>query len=517
MQSFIQRFQDKVSGVLSGWDRVRFRGTIRWLASPSGMYSFLSQRHILLKDFRAWAMALTGKIREATEALAQREELKVRYISSSSLRKEDVARLEAGEHWNSDGLSCILSCVEPCRTFTVGPDARSRKLELRYHDAKCLHYYFYLRHPQIGPMHVRLQTWLPFNVHVCLNGRDWLGRQLERAGIPHVQCDNTFTFVQDVDRAQKLLAQQLSTDWDRLLNRLLRRVHPSHARLFQPALDYYWSAEETEWATDVMFKSGDHLAALYPRLIRHGILCFAGEDVLRFLGRPGSVRQLSAAKLQSDLKQRHEGMRLKHALNRNSVKMYDKQESVLRVETTINDPREMKVYRSVEGDSSGPKRWLRLRKGVADLHRRAEVSQASNTRYLDALATVDDASTLEQLVAPLCRPVTAKARRARPLNPLADEDARLLNAVNRGEFALNGFRNRDLRRILYGEVTAGTVEAKRLAGKVTRQLRLLRAHHLIRKVPHTHRYLVTRPGRDTINALLTAKHATVQQLSQLAV
>jgi hypothetical protein len=517
MQSFIQRFRDKISGVLSGWDRVRFRGTIRWLASRPGMYSFLSERHILLKDFRTWALGLTAQMREATEALARREGLTVRYVSSSTLRKEEVAQIEAGERWNRDGLSCILSCVEPCRSFTVGADAKSRKLELRYHDAKCLHYYFYLRHPRIGPMHVRLQTWLPFNVHVCLNGRDWLGRQLERAGIAHVQCDNTFTFVQDVDRAQKLLSRQLSTDWQRLLDRLLRGVHPSRTRLFQPALDYYWSAEETEWATDVMFKSGADLAALYSRLIRHGMLCFGGEDVLRFLGRPGSVRQLSAAKLQSDLKQRHEGLRLKHSLNRNSVKMYDKQKTVLRVETTINDPRDMKVYRASEGDPPELKRWLRLRKGVADLHRRAEVSQASNTRYLDALAAVDDGSTLEEVLAPVCQPITANGRRARGINPLSDEDSRLLEAVNRGEFALNGFRNRDLRALLHGDSPRGTVEAKRLAAKVTRQLRLLRTHGLIRKVPHTHRYLLTGTGRTTINALLAAKHATTQQLTQLAV
>lgn len=363
MQSFIQRFKDKISGVLSGWDRVRFRGTIRWLASRSGMYSFLSEHHILLKDFRDWALGLTEQIRQATEALAQGEGLKVRYISSSALRKEEIAQLEAGERWNREGLCCILSCVEPCHTVKVGPNPESRKLELHYQNAKCLHYYFYLRHPQIGPMHIRLQTWLPFNVHICLNGRDWLGCQLTHAGIDHVQCDNTFTSVEDVSRAQTLLSRQLHTDWDRLLNRLLRQVHPTHARLFPRTLSYYWSAEETEWATDVMFHRADDLAHLYPRLIRHGMLCFGGEDVLRFLGRPGSVRQLSAAQLQSDLKRRHEGMRLKHSLNRNSLKIYDKQKSVLRVETTINDPRDMKVFRSVEGDPSGSKHGSDYEKG----------------------------------------------------------------------------------------------------------------------------------------------------------
>ena len=517
MQSFIQRFHDKVSGVLSGWDRVRFRGTIRWLSSLRGMSSFLAGRRILLKEFRTWAMNLTEQIREATEALAEREGLKVRYVYSSTVRKEEIAQSEAGKRWERDGLSCILSCVEPCHSFSVGPNAELRRLELRYHNAKCLHYYFYMRHPQVGPMHVRLQTWLPFNVHVCLNGRDWLGQQLRAARVPHVQCDNTFCFVKDVPRAQRLLDRQLRTNWDQLLDRLLRQVHPSHVRLFQPTLDYYWSAEETEWATDVMFRSPDDLAALYPRLLRHGMLCFGGDDVLRFLGRPGTVRQLSAGRLQTDLKRRHEGLRLKHALNRNSLKMYDKQASVLRVETTVNDPRDMKVYRTVEGDPRGPKRWLRLRKGVADLHRRAEVSQASNARYLEALAAVEETPTLEQVATPICQPVTWTGGRARAFNPLAENDARLLEAINRGEFAINGFRNRDLGAVLYGPRPTDASAAKRLAAKVTRQLRLLRAHRLIKKVPHTHRYILTHIGTTTINALLAAKHATTQQLTQLAV
>lgn len=516
MQSFIQRFQEKISGVLSGWDRIRFRGTLRWLASRRGLESFLATNKILLKDFKSWAMSLTDQIREETEAVARREGMKVRYITSSQLRKEEIAQLEAGQRWSRDGLSCILSCVEPCRSFTVRPNGQTKKLELRYQDMKCLHYYFYLRHPQFGPMHLRLQTWLPFNIFVCINGRDWLGRQLTRARIPHIQCDNTFRAVQDPRRAQQLLDRQLSMDWNRLLDRLVRQVHASHRRLFEPALHYYWSAEATEWATDVMFHSSDDLAALYPRLVRHGMLCFSGEDVLRFLGRPGTIRQFSAGQLQSDLKKRHEGIRLKHSLNGNSIKMYDKQASVLRVETTINDPRDMKVYRTVEGDPRGPKRWLRLRKGVSDLHRRSQVSKASNARYLGALAAVDDKATLEQVAKPICQPVTWSGGRARALNPLADEDSRLLVAVNRGEFTINGFRNRDLAQLLYGDRPTDPLQAKRLSGKVTRQLRILRAHGLVRKVSKTHRYLLTERGQTAINALLAARQTTTQQLTRLA-
>lgn len=516
MQSFIHRFADQVSGVLCGWDRIRFRGTLRRISNLRGMGSFLWERSVLLKDFKPWALALTDTLRRSTERLAQEQGLKVHHVSSSSLRKEDLARSLAGSRWDQDGLSCILSCTELCRTFTVGPNRALKRLELRYHDSKCLHYYFYLRHPHWGPMHVRLQTWLPFSVHVCLNGRDWLAADMRRLGMPHVQSDNTFTWIEDVVRAQRLLDSQLKTNWDWHLGRILTAVHPSRQRMFGCPMHYYWSAEETEWATDVMFRSAADLARLYPRLVQHGIRNFGGDDVLRFLGRRGNSRQHTAARLQSDLKRRHEGVRLKHALNRNSLKMYDKQESVLRVETTVNDPRDMKVYRSREGDSSGPKDWRRLRKGVADLHRRAAVSQAANERYLAALSTVDDGATLEETTAAVCRPVDWAGGRARALNPLGAYDAALLAAVNRGEFAINGFRNRDLAAVLFGPRSADPAAAKSQAARVTRQLRLLRAHRLIVKVSGTHRYTLTDTGRITINAILAARQASTEKLSSLA-
>lgn len=417
MQSFIQRFADKISGVLSGWDRVRFRGTLRRIANLRGLGSFLWEQQVLLKDFKPWALGLTGKVRKATLRLAEKHGLPVVHVPSSATCKEELARSLAGERWERDGLSCILSCTESCRSFTVGPNKTKKRLELQQHSSKCLHYYFYLRHPAWGPMHVRLQTWLPFNVHVCLNGRDWLGAELTRRGLPHTQCDNTFTYVEDVARAQRILDRQLRTKWDRELDWLLARVHPAHQRLCKSPLIYYWSAEETEWATDVMFRSADELARLYPRLVQHAVRDFGGEDVLRFLGRRGNIRQQTAARLQSDLKTRHEGVRVKHTLNHNSLKMYDKQASVLRVETTVNDPRDMKVYRPLEGDPQGPRDWRQLRKGVADLHRRAEVSQAANERYLAALASVDDAATRQETTAAVCRPVEWEGGRARALNP----------------------------------------------------------------------------------------------------
>jgi hypothetical protein len=259
--------------------------------------------------------------------------------------------------------------------------------------------------------------------------------------------------VADVEHAQRLLDEQSRTDWLTQLDEFATLAHPLRTKIFQAwPVDYYWSLDESEWASDVMFRSPHHLAELYPQLVRHAMSCFGSRDVMRFLGRKvptTGVNSRFQGEVVSDLKQRPEGMRVKHRVQSNSIKMYDKQGSVLRVETTINDPHDFQVFRSKEGDPEGAKSWLRLRKGVADVSRRAEVSQAANERYLEGLAAVEQTTSLAELTAPLCKPTRYRGRSVRALNPLAETDAQLLETINRGEFAINGFRNRDLQAWLY--------------------------------------------------------------------
>ena len=277
--------------------------------------------------------------------------------------------------------------------------------------------------------------------------------------------------------------------------------------------DYYWSASQTEFATDLIFRDARSLAAFYPQFLHHGIRSFASPDVLRFLGRrsPNAFQ----GEVTSTLKHRPEGVRLRHTVNGNSIKVYDKQGSVLRVETTIVRPDQFTVYRPAEGDPEERLKWQRLRRGVADLWRRAEVSRAANGRYLSALASVTGKTPLKTEAATVCRPLTVEGQRYRALNPWSVADGALLEAVSRGEFMLAGFRNRDLRGLLYpGQATAE--EARRRAARVTRRLALLRAHGLIRKVSGTHRWQMTERGRRLSTALLAARQADVDQLTQLA-
>jgi hypothetical protein len=524
MNEFVLRHASSVIGMLSGFDRLLFRGTLRRIANAAGLASFLSYTGVLLKDFGEHSMKLTEQVKNASLAVAEEAGRPVQYLVDPSVRKEDVAREIARRDGIDQGLVCVLSAVEPCRSFEIHRNRAAKKLELRSRQRRCLHLYHYMIHPQLGFLHVRVQTWLPFNISVCVNGREWLGRQMDAAGLGYRRRENCFIDLADTAKAQALMDEQLKTDWRPLLDGLAAAAHPAHAALFGPAsayrIDPYWSVQQSELATDVMFKSPALLADLYPGLIRQGMQTLGSRDVLRFLGKAvpegRNAHPKFVGQVVSDLKDRPEGMRVKHAVNGNSVKMYDKQGSVLRVETTVNQTREFKVFRGTEAEPE-KKQWRKLRKGVADLHRRAEVSRASNERYLESMAAVERSTTLGQGLAPLCRPVTREGVRSRALRPFDAQDMALLEAVGRGEFAINGFRNRDVRELLAGkDDPKDAASTRRRSGQITRKLRLLRAHGVIRKVPRTHRYLLTGKGRTLVTLLAAAKEADTQRLATAA-
>jgi len=514
----LARHEPHIQGVLSGFDRLRFAGSLLRLCYVTGLTSFLSFTSVLFKDFGHSMLGISKRIKQAGERLAATTASgRVHYLPSGSQSKEEVARALPGPALPS-GLFAVLSCVEPCRTYDVHRNSKTKHLELRPATRKCLHYYFYLDHPVFGPMHLRLQTWLPFQIKVVLNGRDWLARQLDAEKIGYLKKDNCFVAVDDFARAQALLEAQLQVNWPIALNELVAQFHPVHAEWIPAAaaMDYYWSVEQSEWATDVVFRSAADLAALFPRLVHHGMTTFSSRDVLRFLQQKvparGGLHGGFVGEVVSDLKHRAEGVRIKHASGLNSVKLYDKQGQVLRVETTIHDAKGLKAYRPIASDPEGGLKWQPLRKGVADLHRRCELSQAANERYLDALAVVESPTPLGELSSPLCRRLVVDKRRYRALNPLGETDAAVLEFVGRGDHLIAGFRNRDVRQCLYGDRSKDAAVHRRQSGCVGRLLALLRGHGVIQKISRTHRYQVTARGREQISAILAARAAGVEKL-----
>ena len=279
-------------------------------------------------------------------------------------------------------------------------------------------------------------------------------------------------------------------------------------------VEYYWTVYQSEWATDVVFRSSHTLAALYPRLVEAGIGTFASPDVMRFLGK--KLHGNFAGEVVSDYRRRREGIRVKHRTAANSIKMYDKHGRSLRVETTINDPSPFKILRTAQGNPDGVPSRRPMRRGISDLASRAQLSQAANERYLEALASLEVQHPLHHLIDPICRPTLWQGRRQRALRPWSPDDRLLLQTISGGEFALNGLRNRALLAALYPDALGAPQDRTRAAARVTRKLRLLRAHGIISKVESSHRYLLTENGRAAVTAILQYRTVTMDQLQQAA-
>ena len=526
MKQFIAKFADKMDGVLCGFDRLVMRGELRalYIANGGGIEQYLRSSHVMFKDFGAHVLEVSRRLKGASLAASLELDRIVRYVPSAAESKEKIARQIAAEQKIQSGLVCVLNSVEPCMSFQAVPNRETKRLDFKLEQRKCLHLYHYLIHPVFGFMNARIQTWFPFRIQICLNGREWLAGRMRAAGLPYVRQDNCFPWIEDFPAAQRLMDEQLSSNWPEELNRIAAMLNPIHGQIFEHnGVSYYWTTHQSEWAIDIRFPKQEDLRRLYPALLHHAITTFGSPNVLRILGKQtrleGSVPGWYRGELFSDLKQRAEGIRIKHYVDGNSLKAYDKAYtpvgSLLRLETTINEVAGFQSYRPKEGDPDGPLAWRPIRRGVADLHRRAEISQKVGERYADALSSVEDTRRLAELTENLERSTKWQGRPVRGLRVLG-EDNRLLLTVSRGEFNLNGFRNRDLQHLLYRGQPADAAEGKRRCGAISRKLRMLRAHGLIKKVPCTHRYLLTEYGRVAITAISAAQHATVAQLSKAA-
>ena len=525
MQQFIAKHQDQIAGVLSGFDRLVLRGTLRSIAYGQGMSQYLWASQVLLKDFGSHVEQVSDRLKAASVAEVVAAGRPLRYLDSSKVSKEQIARRIVAEDGITSGPVCVLTCVEPCRTFQIYRNRDTQQLELQVRNRKCLFLYHYAVHPVFGFLNARIQTWFPFSIQICLNGREWLAHQMEAVGLGYLRDDNCFPWIEDWPKAQQLMDQQLKVEWPALLEDIARTLNPIHDEIFeaQPT-SYYWSTYQSEWAIDLSFRTPDQLRRLYPRLLQHAMTTFGSTDVMRFLGRHmplnGAVPKGFTGQVVSDLRQREEGVRIKHRLNDNSVKLYDKSftelGSVLRGEGTLNSVKDFRVFRPKEGDPKGKLAWRPLRRGIADLHRRAEVSRKAVERYLDALASVDEDTTLEDVLHRLGQPTYWHGRRVRALQPFTPDDRQLIQAISRGEFTINGVRNRDLQRLCFAEPAATPVEARRRSAWVSRKLRLLRAHGLLSKVTGTHRYQLTKAGRIATTAILTALRSSVRQLTAAA-
>ena len=487
-----QRFPGAIGGVLSCYDRLLIQGTVPGICFAGGMEKYLRTRGILLKDFAQWAQPLAEKIKANAEALAHEAGLKIEFLRKK-IRKEDRVQQILAERGDHPGIVCIFSATERCDTYRVCE--RDGRCALRADTGKCLHYYFYFLDPDWGLGFVRLPTWAPFRMQVYFNGHYWLARQLKREGLSYRLLDNAFVEVQAWERAQQISDQLRVEHLHRQLDQWAQRYCPV---LPDFALNYHWSVDQAEYSTDVVFVDQKRLTAIYEPLTRLAVQAVRAEHVATFLGKKLNANFQQEAGNRFDI--RIQGTRIKHTMGPVSIKMYDKFSLVLRIETTVNDLTFFQHYREVEQrDGQRVRKWAEMKKNIYSLPILAERLLAANWRYLQFLCALADPSAGSGTLQRIARPVTEQQRTYRGFNFFSAQDECLLLTLLRGEFAIRGFSNKDLRRYLPGKSP----------GQVSRAIKRLRLHGLVHKIQRSYRYRLSSLGLTTTTLAAKLKHLVI--------
>jgi len=520
MKSFIDRFSGVVKGVLTGFDRIVFKGFILPLMSASEVMGFCQSKGILNKGYKDWMLAQTKNLITTAEQYAKDSSGKsITHIPTWRVRKEELAHERQEKEHIKTGLIGVWSCLERGSSFRAVYCPEAGYPQLRTYQTQCKHLYFYFDDKELGFMNVRLQTWFPYHVQICLNGREWLRRGLEEQGIDFQIHGNKFLHIADYQKAQQLLDKQLDTRFADILNGFSKKIFPEMGDILGPHLSYYWTLWQSEWATDLIFDNPSILNRLMASLLQHAHITGTSSRVLRYLDRPVTASGRPDARSHDTVVTRvtdfNDGMRIRHWVDKNSVKLYNEQ-NVLRVETTINDPGKFKVFRHKQGQNENePKQRLPMRKGIMDIPLRASVSQDVNKRFMDDLATLQDKTPIRSLMDDVTVHITKNGRRFRGLDPVGKDRALLLTLCDPAHM-ITGLTNKILRaQLLKTPFGAGRTD-KQLSAKISRHLRLLRSHGILRKLPKQNRYQLTVKGMRLTNALHALLSASTENLLKIA-
>lgn len=506
MATITEQFDEEIKGIFSFFDRININAYLFPLIIEQTRAGVLSQMGILMKDFKNVFKAETKALKEHLEAMAKANNREIIYLSATTKKKEDIAKAELKKRPIESGLICILKTQELCKTAkVVGSD--EGLLKIKTVNTKCLHYYLYFQDKEYGFMFVKIQTWFPFNIQVYINGREMMKSVFDRNGIKYQCYDNSFTDISDVEKAQELADKFDHRKLARHLDGIVKGINPFLEKFTEKfGQGYSWYVNQCEYATDVMFKERKFLEDINPSLVDRAFNSLTCTDVFTFMGRKLDPRFQGEA--VSDYKRRPIGCRVKFKLKSNSVKMYDKY-SVLRIETTINDPHEFKIYAPVHHrDGSQSMQWKPMGKSISNLYRYAEVSKSCNNRFLDALVNVIPVESTLKKIDNICSRKKVDGKSVKGFNVWDPDFVRTMETISQGNFLLNGFRNKDIAHLVYPEIKC----KKKRSAKTTRLLKRLRLFGLIRKVPKVRRYQVTSNGRQIMGTLIELRRRHFPQL-----
>jgi len=527
--NFIEQYKTSINGILHAFDRIVLHGQLRTLIYPTGIYYWLQQNgRVLMKDYKTFAMQQTQTLNQHIEQYGLSNGVnKIHYVNNSKSSKEAIARQYFKEHSTQKGLVAIISSKESSYAFTARKNKQSGFLEMRRELRVCLHYYLYFMDEEFGWMHVRIQSWFPNKIQIYLNGKEYLKQQLRLKGIDFDYYNNSVTWVEDMEQAQNISNQLVQKSWNRFLNAFAAKVNP-HYQNIQKIMGsaYEWYIHQAEYACDVLFKEREILEQLYPAWVQYSTLFRGGEDVYTFFGRNITAR--TTKELIGSQKKFTQGFRVKHTLDKNSIKMYDKGKA-LRIETTINNARAFKKFKIVNTKSKNakPYAWVPMGKHVSNLYRYAQVAQYANMRYLNSLCAAPVKGLfLKKNMEKLSQAIQVKSKKGNTrnfsgFNLLSKSSCLIFEAISDAKFCIRPFSNKQLREVLlekgfFNSPSNQVAGSKKIANQTTRLLAKLRAHKLIVKVNKSFRYKVSANGLKIISKIFECKQVAIEPAHKLS-
>lgn len=505
MKNFSDIYPQETNGQLVMFDRILFKGYLSGVYPVQRFESILYHHGVPLKEFKTFAQESTEQLKDHLAQLAKAAQRPMIYLPSGRGKrgesKEELARELAATDEIKEGLIAIYSTLELQGTLSVRGERQTGHIRLVSEKRKHLHYYLYFMDKEFGLMHLRIQSWWPFTMHIYINGREWLAHRMDEQEIAYIRADNCFWEIADLEQAQQLCDKFAHRQWERVWNAFAKRINPLLKTVQAwTGQGYYWTIEQAEIATDVMFAQQATLDEMLPDLFREALLTRSAEDVMRFLGR--RLHANFQGKVETKLNKRQPGWRVKHWVKQNSVKMYNKGR-VLRVETTINNSGEFKI----PAPQGKLPRWKRMPKGVSYFWHFYQVGREANQRYLDAMYNIPyQGKAATDALDSLCQSHKQDGRRIAKFQPVTQATCQLFAVILRGEHALTGFRNHHVRTALFGIPAPDKQTEQRRRARVSRLLAKLRGHGLIEKIRHSHLYRVTPFGYRAMAAALHYRH-----------
>ena len=491
-----ERYSTELDGVLSCYDRIVITGSLYPFCYAQGMTHYLYQKGIRVFDYTKFAEPLRERIRENAEALAKANGVKIEFIRKKDFRKENRVQQVLKQGGDQPGLVHIFGALEACSSYLPWHDKVSGKTYLKSGGSKCMTYYFYFMDEQLGLCYLRVPTWCPFRLQFYFNGHNWLANQLKQRGIAYKMLDNAFVHIDDYAAANQL-ANEFDVEILHLrLDEFARQYCPVVTEL---SLTYYWSMMQSEYATDLVFKSRDTLQAFYPHLLETLTHVVKPTDIATFLGR--KLNGNYQGEMGNRFNKRWIGTRIKHQMGPISIKMYDKFNLILRIETTVNNVAFFKQYRQVQRrDGSTTMRWAPMKKTIHSLPVLREVLSAANQRYLKFISSIATPQVGVEQLHRLAETKTEDQHRHKGFNLFSEEDTFLFRTLLQGEFFISGFTNQQLRTQYL---------SNKSASQVTRLLKRLRVHGVIKKVGKRYKYYLTDFGRQTAAMALKLREMVV--------